>query len=63
MLRLTRSSANPASYGDYFLNPLLDVSLNADPLDADRDQNAQTHTSSQAHTNTLVAVRLRQAPF
>lgn len=29
MLRLTRSSADPANYGDYFLNALLNAFLNA----------------------------------
>ena len=67
VLRLIRSSADPANYGDYFLNAFLNALLNAflnpDAVDADRDQNAQMHASSEAHTNTLVAVRLRQAPF
>ena len=58
-LRLTRSSADAAHCAGYSYSAF----LNSGSVDVGLDQNAQTHTSSQAHTNTLVAVRLRQAPF
>ena len=33
VLRLTRSSSDPAYYGDYFLNALLNALLNPDAVD------------------------------